>query len=420
MTTPSPPPQAPTKRRLPPQPVLDGPTEAMLMRTSASLTQSPTTASPEIEVGRREPSEPLPDEPPDYTFPGASDSDYGDTDDDDDVLTIPAAKRPRLSDKITVRRRRHPGLTNEAAALNEDKDAIEVAKDEDVIEDAEHEDVLEDTAILCLQDDEDPEGLALSPPRALIVPAADSISTRRPIVRYARPPRLPTLPEGDGSHSSPRSQPQLDLPPNGPHQMRAVRSLEPGTWLDDIVVNNAIAFVASADPLWYAIDSCNNASPITPPSSANMLVLPIFDKDRQHWTLATCNLKRSQIYHFDPLAAPRPSTSDLTATLSHRLGMERLESHSVACPQQQNCSDCGVFVISMAMSIIADRPVPASLDGSFWRLLLARFLVDLPNDQAVAEAGDGNGEAACLLTYKDPNEQSLCLARRYCISIDIY
>ena len=178
-----------------------------------------------------------------------------------------------------------------------------------------------------------------------------------------------------------------------------LRSTRHDTRLNDIVVNTLIQRLRrpgiwTVDSLTIDSHKRNNGSHINPRRRPkrdgatdfrdNMVLIPFFDKPREHWLLLSVDTSRARVDVYDSLPSQfieETSIRDLLVDLcedqslaspenlkfyyqtvsfplSLRLEMSLIKR--IQSPQQSNDKDCGVFVVAAAMKLAEKMNLPSS------------------------------------------------------------
>ena len=188
-----------------------------------------------------------------------------------------------------------------------------------------------------------------------------------------------------------------------------LRSIREDTRLNDIVVNTLIQRLRRPG-IWtvdsLAIDSQkrNSGNPLRHPNCDaatnfrnNTVLIPFFDKPREHWLLLSVDTSRARVDVYDSLpskgleeAVIRDRLADLSEDrslaspeglkfyyqrvsspllLSRKIANQRIQS-----PQQSNDKDCGVFTIAAATKLAERANLPSSWDVGQLRVEFATHL----------------------------------------------
>jgi hypothetical protein len=93
---------------------------------------------------------------------------------------------------------------------------------------------------------------------------------------------------------------------------------------------------------------------------------------------------RACVSAFDPLRGPDPdlevAVKAIVSAMDHDWQKRRWSLDLVQCPQQQNESDCGVFVILYVIYLVVGMPLAsvATFDGGLWRMLFVLLVRKSP------------------------------------------
>ncbi|KAI8880025.1 cysteine proteinase [Backusella circina FSU 941] len=126
-------------------------------------------------------------------------------------------------------------------------------------------------------------------------------------------------------------------------------TLYPGTWLNDEIINFCMDLLRDRD-------KSSQALPKVDIFAKDILLVPI--NESYHWVLAVIDMRKKRIYVYDSLGG---SHRDMLKRLWNYLESEHQDKKKEPfdytewelmilknVPQQQNSSDCGVFICTFA------------------------------------------------------------------------
>lgn len=156
-----------------------------------------------------------------------------------------------------------------------------------------------------------------------------------------------------------------------------LRLLQPGDWLNDRLIGfwfeylenelfvgqNDICLISPEVAQFVKLGSdCDSAMFLEPLdlNSKGLVLLPVNDLSSldesggSHWSLLVYDGKMKQCYHLD---SANKSNSDQAKKMFSKLGLPTNEKMvDLATTQQQNCSDCGIFVCCHAELVLKHYP----------------------------------------------------------------
>ncbi|KAM0427064.1 hypothetical protein ACHAQK_012225 [Fusarium lateritium] len=154
--------------------------------------------------------------------------------------------------------------------------------------------------------------------------------------------------------------------------------LVPGEYLNDTLVNVAlvrcrsdnVGVVTTYELIQRQLSAEKVARLNSLFSEKSLVLLPANDAEAQHWRLYVWR-SPSTLEVLDPMVGLADHTTEhVVKFVRHVTGNQSLEAFSVACPQQPNAFDCGMFVIRFAELISAGAD-PSSLiantNSVIWR-----------------------------------------------------
>lgn len=169
-----------------------------------------------------------------------------------------------------------------------------------------------------------------------------------------------------------------------------ILTLKPGYWVDDMIVNFYMELIDERsrnnsklpstfcfNTFFYTkllTDGYDGVQMFTRRSNIfekDIIMIPIHEKDRSHWTLVIVKMKTKEIMYLDSLSSKHPrdetylnNTISLLETVQSYLAYEYLTRHQtlldsenwtttqlLTTPQQINSDDCGVLVCQFAKTI---------------------------------------------------------------------
>ncbi len=169
----------------------------------------------------------------------------------------------------------------------------------------------------------------------------------------------------------------------------ALSSLQPQCWLSSTAIELVLSLCPSKsfrvfDPLAYDIEQPEISNIKPTPNNVQYALLPLYH--REHWTLALLDLKNHTITYYDSLPGQN--------TIAHRDALLKFADNFKTetfrwtfqygnQAKQENCYDCGVFVLVTSLHILAGSICPPFCDCSLWRALFRALLTikcqaDLP------------------------------------------
>ncbi len=183
-------------------------------------------------------------------------------------------------------------------------------------------------------------------------------------------------------YTSEYSLPTSDLP-------AAVASFDTGKWLTTTAIDEVLQLVKSAarriiDPSYLQVETpeaIGHKPALHLKDSESEIWLPI--EHPNHWTLAVVDMVKGEIKFYDGLTDARRASAAQKATVAFcqwlssyipRLQHIKWGFKNQSCPQQQNSHDCGVVVLVVALHLLAQCGLPASIDGSVWRKSLRQSI----------------------------------------------
>ncbi|KAH8742500.1 hypothetical protein F5883DRAFT_383537, partial [Diaporthe sp. PMI_573] len=107
------------------------------------------------------------------------------------------------------------------------------------------------------------------------------------------------------------------------------------------------------------------------------VIIPMHIAD--HWVLAILTLSdHPQAVLYDSLATDvhKKLANDQLNEFTTRFLGQSIDVISGDCPQQVNAADCGVFAFAIACHVLADVPLPQTLDSDLWRSLMCYLSAD--------------------------------------------
>ena len=192
-----------------------------------------------------------------------------------------------------------------------------------------------------------------------------------------------------------------------------LRSTRHDTRLNDIVVNTLIQRLRrpgiwTVDSLMIDSHKQNRGSDINPRSHPrrdgatnfrdNTVLIPFFDKSREHWLLLSVDTSRARVDVYDSLPSQileESSIRDLLVDLCEDQSLASPENlkfcyqtvssplflrleisliKRIQCPQQSNDKDCGVFVVATATKLAERTNLPSSWNVGQLRMDFATHL----------------------------------------------
>lgn len=158
-------------------------------------------------------------------------------------------------------------------------------------------------------------------------------------------------------------------------------------WLNDIVINDHIALQIKDKKDFCSLDSIidlRKVKGLYPPLKINklfgakkMLFAPLH-VNNNHWTLLAVDLTKRSLRYFDSLNNKAP-LAKIDTIRQHLIKIAKEEQVTLSekdfrliceeCPQQENGSDCGVFVLMAVDHLVQNKPLSYSgQDAPFMRL----------------------------------------------------
>ncbi|KAF4490353.1 Sentrin sumo-specific [Fusarium agapanthi] len=136
------------------------------------------------------------------------------------------------------------------------------------------------------------------------------------------------------------------------------------------------------DPLYIQVDSPESHQPagFTRVCESNEVIyIPLHHKNQgEHWSLAVLHPEQAHIEHYDSLHSRQRETriqGCFESILNCSVRLSRM-----ACPQQQDSINCGVFVVCFLGFLLNKLRFPTSLDPSPTRQKLLNIVLD-PDDE---------------------------------------
>ncbi|EOD47367.1 putative ulp1 protease family protein [Neofusicoccum parvum UCRNP2] len=229
---------------------------------------------------------------------------------------------------------------------------------------------------------------------------SDSDSDAEPEPPSKKRRTSPAAEEDEGpAHSVVEDEMPDQAPPCYPHELltveekqRVLERLRPLIWLNDLTVNYILDLITAPLKSYQNVNSLcftpdRPAKPGFIRSETAVLIMPIHVL-AAHWVLASYNRELDQVQTLDSISslprAARAVEQRVKAFIQQQLGRDRLVYVQRACPQQSNGSDCGVYMLAMALYVISGRLPPQQLDATFWRGALAVLVgSNAPDDEDV-------------------------------------
>ncbi|KAF4958155.1 hypothetical protein FGADI_2622 [Fusarium gaditjirri] len=196
-----------------------------------------------------------------------------------------------------------------------------------------------------------------------------------------------------------------NLETNQSTSQRAQQQLEdPAAQLTDDVLNLLLQHITRTsrtpgakvlDPLYIQVD--NNQESQHPPvgfarvcKSNEVIYIPLHHQSQgDHWSLAVLRPEQACVEHYDSLHS-RQRESRIQACFESMLGVESLRFSPMACPQQQDTVNCGVFVVCFLGFLLNNLRFPTSLDSSRTRQKLLDMVLDPQHEPGTSPLGDVN------------------------------
>ncbi|KAL1622280.1 hypothetical protein SLS56_008813 [Neofusicoccum ribis] len=220
-------------------------------------------------------------------------------------------------------------------------------------------------------------------PAAQVSPATTAGPVARVSFTMAATPAAPIAPA-----NPPLSRELLTVE----EKQRVLERLCPLIWLNDLTVNHILDLITAPLKSYQNVNSLcftpnRPAKPGFIRSETAVLIMPIHVL-AAHWVLASYNRELGQVQTLDSMSslpkAARAVEQRVKAFVQQQLGRDRLVYVQRACPQQSNGSDCGVYMLAMALYVISGRLPPQQLDATFWRGALAVLIgSNAPDDEDV-------------------------------------
>ncbi|KAL8749569.1 MAG: hypothetical protein Q9184_006757 [Pyrenodesmia sp. 2 TL-2023] len=177
---------------------------------------------------------------------------------------------------------------------------------------------------------------------------------------------------------------QPDDPPESTVK-RAIFSLQPRqrlttTCIELLMKTFNLGDLRIFDPAYI---DCKNPQPKPalgiPPNKT--LLIPLYHQDGHgHWTLAAV-VNNTTAYFYNSWTSRKYEQQAYKALdvfcrsqSSVPESQPKLQLRPCKCPQQDNADDCGIFVLVAALNIMAQQPIPDSIDSQSWRLIFQAAL----------------------------------------------
>lgn len=231
----------------------------------------------------------------------------------------------------------------------------------------------------------------------MVTSARQSTPAPEPEIIRSSPTPIKTL-EGDSS----LSMSQLSaLPPSTVDG--AVASMAPQEHLSATAIQLLLDFLRTEevfifDPQWYDSERPRQLEVPASGRKANLLLLPLHDAERSHWTLAVLNLPTLTIQHYNSIVQ---DVTDLGVKLRSSAGGIRPGEWTFASsptPKQPNAFDCGIYTILAALCVVAHRDPPNRIRGDCWRRIFQAMLrptsrVSSLNEDVTSQGARGTDRA---------------------------
>ncbi|KAF5699202.1 Sentrin sumo-specific [Fusarium mundagurra] len=208
------------------------------------------------------------------------------------------------------------------------------------------------------------------------------------------PPRLSISPiHRDQSYPSSILDDDTPVDEQVPSQttsQRAQQQLQdPSAQLTDDVLNLLLQYITRTsrtpgakvlDPLYIQVDNQESHQPpagfARVSESNEVIYIPLHHKRQGgHWSLAVLRPKQACIEHYDSLHS-RQRESRIQICFESMLDVGSLRLSRMACPQQQDSVNCGVFVVCFLGFLLNKLRFPTSLDPSVTRQKLLDMVLD--------------------------------------------
>ncbi|KAF5532230.1 Sentrin sumo-specific [Fusarium mexicanum] len=193
--------------------------------------------------------------------------------------------------------------------------------------------------------------------------------------------------DGDGPAAAAEGEISQTTPQRARQQLQ-----DPTAQLTDDVLNLLLQHITRTsrnpgakvlDPLYVQVDSPESHQPPAGFSrvceSKKVIYIPLHHKSQgEHWSLAVLRPEQACIEHYDSLHSGQRETQIqgcFESILDRSVRLSRM-----ACPQQQDSINCGVFVVCFLGFLLNKLRFPTSLDPSPTRQKLLNIVLD-PEDE---------------------------------------